>query len=457
MLCAVQPLLDVLSYWTQGTSFGSALTTIIRAALLIGVIVYAFCLSERKKVYVFSIAVCVVLYAGHLVALFAATDNVSANVILEDFANYMRVIQMPLFAIAFISFLRKCEDGFESIQKGLLIAFFIIAAVEILSAITGTNPYTYPNKEIGLLGWFYFANSQSAVLSMLFPIVLCTALNEEKFWLSVLISIIGFGELYLFATRLAYLAIFATALGTLLTWLVCKRLDAKKAILLLVCAGICAAGYNISPMIENRRLLLANEDIKQQEIYELVEKGEKEFGKDDFMYLKYAYEEYLGGMVDRFGLEKVADVFDYSIDKDDVANARTRKINYCKLLLDEKPMLCKVFGLPYDCMTYNGVNYDVENDFHGVIYLYGWAGFAALAAFLLYFAFIVIKALLKDAKKYYTVEAGASGIALLMGLIHAYSTAGVLRRPNASFYLSVALSIIWYLIYIKHNDDQKEN
>ena len=38
-----------------------------------------------------------------------------------------------------------------------------------------------------------------------------------------------------------------------------------------------------------------------------------------------------------------------------------------------------------------------------------------------------------------------------------YNTAGVLRRPNASFYLCLILASIWYLIYIRDYDDSKEN
>ena len=37
--------------------------------------------------------------------------------------------------------------------------------------------------------------------------------------------------------------------------------------------------------------------------------------------------------------------------------------------------------------------------------------------------------------------------------MNAYFTAGVLRRPNSSFYLSVVLAVIFYLVCIKKYDD----
>ena len=46
---------------------------------------------------------------------------------------------------------------------------------------------------------------------------------------------------------------------------------------------------------------------------------------------------------------------------------------------------------------------------------------------------------------------------LCTALAHIYNTAGVLRRPNASFYLCLILASIWYLIYIRDYDDSKEN
>ncbi len=50
------------------------------------------------------------------------------------------------------------EKGFAAIERSFLLVLLIVAAVEVVSVLTGTNPYTYPNKSLGILGWFYFAN-----------------------------------------------------------------------------------------------------------------------------------------------------------------------------------------------------------------------------------------------------------------------------------------------------------
>lgn len=456
-LCAAQPLLDVLSFWTQGLAWGGKLTLALRLLLFLCVVLTGFVLSGHKRAYWITAAVCAVLYAAHVLACLRANEAFTAANLISDATNFIRVAQIPLFTIAFITFLRCCRQGFASFERGITIAFWIIAAVELLSALTGTDPYTYPGKHIGLRGWFYFANSQSAILSMLVPLTLCPALRSGNIrrWLPV--AVVGFAELFCFATRLAYMSLFVTAIGTGIIWAITRRGDRKIYIALLLCAAVCAAAFPVSPMCQNQQAVAANAVRKQENIDRLVAQGKAEFGDQGYAYLTYAYDEYLGGTVERYGLEATAEMYGYSTKAADITNVRTIRINYCRLMLNTEPLTSRLFGLSYDEMTYHGYCYDVENDFHGIIYLYGWAGLACLLAFLGYFLVIIVRALIRNARRYFTVEAGACGVALCTCLAHIYNTAGVLRRPNASFYLCLILAAIWYLIYIRDYDDPKEN
>jgi len=456
-LCAAQPLLDVLSFWTQDLAWGSKLTLALRLLLFLCVVLTGFVLSGHKRAYWITAAVCAVLYAAHMLACLRANEAFTAANLISDAANFIRVAQIPLFTIAFITFLRCCRQGFASFERGITIAFWIIAAVELLSALTGTDPYTYSGKHIGLRGWFYGASTQSAILSMLVPLTLCPALRSGNIrrWLPV--AVVGFAELFCFATRLAYMSLFVTAIGTGIIWAVTRRGDRKIYIALLLCAAVCAAAFPVSPMHQNQQAVAANAVRKQENIDRLVAQGKAEFGDQGYAYLTYAYDEYLGGTVERYGLEATAEMYGYSTKAADITNVRTIKINYCRLMLNTEPLTSRLFGLSYDEMTYHGYCYDVENDFHGITYLYGWAGLACLLAFLGYFLVIIVRALIRNARRYFTVEAGACGVALCTCLAHIYNTAGVLRRPNASFYLCLILAAIWYLIYIRDYDDPKEN
>lgn len=456
-LCAAQPLLDVLSFWTQDLAWGSKLTLALRLLLFLCVVLTGFVLSGHKRAYWITAAVCAVLYAAHVLACLRANEAFTAANLISDAANFIRVAQIPLFTIAFITFLRCCRQGFASFERGITIAFWIIAAVELLSALTGTDPYTYSGKHIGLRGWFYGASTQSAILSMLVPLALCPALRSGNIrrWLPV--AVVGFAELFCFATRLAYMSLFVTAIGTGIIWAITRRGDRKIYIALLLCAAVCAAAFPVSPMRQNQQAVAANAVRKQENIDRLVTQGKAEFGDQGYAYLTYAYDEYLGGTVERYGLEATAEMYGYSTKAADITNVRTIKINYCRLMLNTEPLTSRLFGLSYDEMTYHGYCYDVENDFHGITYLYGWAGLACLLAFLGYFLVIIVRALIRNARRYFTVEAGACGVALCTCLAHIYNTAGVLRRPNASFYLCLILAAIWYLIYIRDYDDPKEN
>lgn len=456
-LCAAQPLLDVLSFWTQDLAWGSKLTLALRLLLFLCVVLTGFVLSGHKRAYWITAAVCAVLYAGHVLACLRANEAFTAANLISDAVNFIRVAQIPLFTIAFITFLRCCRQGFASFERGITIAFWIIAAVELLSALTGTDPYTYSGKHIGLRGWFYGASTQSAILSMLVPLTLCPALRSGNIrrWLPV--AVVGFAELFCFATRLAYMSLFVTAIGTGIIWAITRRGDRKIYIALLLCAAVCAAAFPVSPMHQNQQAVAANAVRKQENIDRLVTQGKAEFGDQGYAYLTYAYDEYLGGTVERYGLEATAEMYGYSTKAADITNVRTIKINYCRLMLNTEPLTSRLFGLSYDEMTYHGYCYDVENDFHGITYLYGWAGLACLLAFLGYFLVIIVRALIRNARRYFTVEAGACGVALCTCLAHIYNTAGVLRRPNASFYLCLILAAIWYLIYIRDYDDPKEN
>ena len=91
----------------------------------------------------------------------------------------------------------------------------------------------------------------------------------------------------------------------------------------------------------------------------------------------------------------------------------------------------------------------MENDLHGVYFLYGWIGLSAMVLFLLYFIWLIAKALVTDFKTHFTLEAASWGIALVCCLLHVYYTAGVLRRPNASFYLAAVLAAVYYLVQVK--------
>ena len=472
-LILLQPTLDVLSFWQSQAGVGNGVTLLLRFAMLLTVALAGFYLSEQKRLYValaavllgFGLCHCAAVLQVDMMTLPEEGEVTGLRMLLSDLANYARVAQIPVFTLSFATFLKRSgEGGFRAIQKGFVLVLLAIAAVELLSVFTGTNPYTYPNKSLGVLGWFYFANSQSAILSVLVPVSIMAVIRrkERRPLLQVLVCLVGFGVLFFFGTRLTFAAIFATAIGLVFTLLVADRQKKRAVAVLLVCAGLCLAAVQYSPMYQNQSRVGNSFDQKQARIDAMIEGDSAwaaQYGAEgDDVYercrLVGAYHFYAGDLVEKYGLARVVEIYDYSTNAHVVADVRLAKRNFCTLMMEDSPMLSRLFGLELGDLRYGMGNYDMENDFHGIYVLYGAVGLALLAGFFLYFVGLILWALLKNAKKYYTPEAGAYGVAFIMLMLHAFATAGLLRRPNASFYLSVVLAVIFYLVRIRRYKEQ---
>ena len=296
-------------------------------------------------------------------------------------------------------------------------------------------------------------------MSMLTPVLLCMAYRAKQPWILAVVAVLSCGQLYFLGTRLAYMAIFASTIGILFVTAVCGYADKVKYGILVLVAAISLVCFKISPMYEHQMSYGQTMQEKQSVLNSMSadrgtsvlteEEKEEETSIDKMRQFNQIYVYYRSDLVQRFGVEKVMENCNFSTDVSQITGARMSKIMFCSLLMDEEPFSSRLFGLERDKMVYKGDMYDVANDFHGIYFLYGIVGLILFLAFLAYFLYLVGWALVKDAKKYFTLDAGAFGISLLLALINAYNTAGILRRPNASFYLSVILAVIYYLVKIR--------
>ncbi len=489
VLIIIQPVMDVISYWLSEFGMSNAPTLILRMGVLAITLLCGFIISNNKHIYLITATVMAAVYAGHVFACVQA-GYVSP---IEDLTNYIRVVQMPLLVIAFITFMRKNKNAFDGIQLGTSVALLFMFAIEIISTLTGTDPHTYSDGA-GIIGWFYNTNSQSSNLCVLAPIMFIWQFNWKKRrpFLIVISAIMCCLSMYCFATRLAYLGLMAFTVGLGVMIFVLKRKDWKYSTCLIAMAILFAALLPVSPTMNHlnksnqaqtdRQQMLDSElSDKREDINNLLSKlpGDKDAEivtgedvetspEDDndkitenekkrlIEELTPTYEKYVGDFVKRFGAEKTMEMYNYTLDVRTFASLRAKKLMFAEMLMQDSPASARWFGVEISRFTFDGTIYDVENDFHGIYFLYGYVGFAAYMLFLAYFAFIIIKALIKDFKKYFTLEAVAYGISLIVCLAHCYNTAGVLRRPNASIYLSVVLSVIYYLIYIRKYDYEKK-
>lgn len=450
LLCLIQPFLDVLSYWMDVGGFSNRLTLILRLGLLAAMVLLGFLMTDRRRSYYLTAAVLGAFTLAHM--LYCRQKGYLDPI--GDLTNLVRIYQLPLTALAFVTFLKRDPRCLEAVKRGFVGSLLVILAVELLSVVTKTNPCTYANKSIGVLGWFSNTSSQSAILSMLVPVAIAYTAerkNYNPFWI-LGAGIVFLGMLYFYATRLTYAALFGTVLALALTFLVQKWTgkvpSGRAALALILCACLALGGFRLSPMYRNNQQVAANKLLKQRDIDAMVAADRARAEAEGLTgqaleqaSLRSAYETYLPGPTGRFGLARTAEVYGNSTDAGDICDVRREKRNYNSMLLEEDPG-SRIFGIEWAETVCDGRSYDAENDFHGIYYLCGAVGLALLLLFLAGCLVPVAWSLVRGFKTGFTLDMGAFGTALICCLAHVYFTSGVLRRPNAAFYMGAILATL---------------
>lgn len=492
--CVLQPILDVAGYWQMMLDLGNAVTMGIRMILLAGSVLVGFLLSDRKRYYYITAGILLALTGLHVAANIPGgyTEPVT------DLVNLVRIYLMPLTVLCFITFLRQGgEEAFRAMKKGMMINVLIIVAVEIISVLTHTDRETYRHEHIGVLGWFYWANSQSAILSMIAPIVICWALQrwKDKLVPIGLFTVAAEITLYFFGTRLTFGAMVATGFGITICLLVVNRRRWKQALVIFLITAVLTGLVSFSPMADRMRAvnditMMHEAEIEQEHVQVFIPdteppaaetesnpsdtsstepsatdtQQEAEKPKKKFNWRKYRkiYKKYIPGLVYRFGYSRVIYKYNYTLDPAILGDWRIEKLSFCELLMEDANFMSHLFGINLMDMrvfveygvkvegTENEfvsgyLNYDVENDFHGIYFLLGIFGLVLMCGFLLYFGLLGLYRVIRDFRTYFTIDMIGFAAAYVFGLLHAYFTVSVLRRNNASVYMALVLAGLWYL------------
>ncbi len=456
----LQPILDVISFWINRLELSNAPTLIIRMGLLAVIVLVGFFTSRSKREYYWTAGILGVLAAAHI----AACIQFGYQSPFSDLANFIRVAQLPITTVCLITMIRENEKCYDAMRYGIVANLIIILIVEVLANVTGTEPHAYPDGT-GIVGWFYFANSQSCIMTMIPPVAVVLTM-QRKGMKSLSFAVVFLGSmlsLYALGPRLAVAGLVAMGLGLAGSILIIDRKAWKQSLVFALTTVMFIGFVMHSPMVTHQtdyesvqsdRQKLVNAQVENMKLPSLDEEGlsqEEIQARKAYLLevLAPVYQKYAPDFVKIFGLEKTMEIYNYSYSVREITAYRNAKIQFGKLLMEQSPKSSWLFGVELGRFTVNGVTYDVENDFHGIYFLYGVVGLAAMIAFIAYFLWLIAKALIRNWKQYFTLEAAAWGIALVMALLHAYFTAAILRRPNASFYLSVDLAAIYYLVKIK--------
>ena len=470
VICVFQPLLDVLSYWQIQFGVPNYLTLGIRIGMIGLMLLAALPFLRRKKLFaVLSLGILLYL-VGHVFACLKVSAGYNWK---EDLADQARLLMLPASVFCFIVYLQANEKVFSALKLGLMIDFLLILLIMILSVVTGTDPHTYAAKGIGIRGWFFWTSAQSAILSLLCPLVIAWTMERFSGKLAPLAAacLLSFGALFAFGTRLAYASLAAAGLCLTACLLISDRKRWPQALTVFLCAVLFLGLFPISPMNRNQTAIQENAQVKQDRIDAAVADAAAQNGlniselseQPDLRVLTAAYRYNLQGMIDRFGIERVAAVYHNSLDVLQICDDRVRKLKFCQLLMEdsaEASPLSRLFGLEIgrtrvdetevyvfetDEWEIQAEASDPENDFYGVYYLCGFVGLGLLLLFLCYFVCCGLKSLFRDPKRTLAPDMSAFLISFGIALVYAWSTVSVLRRNNASFYFAVILACVWFL------------
>lgn len=458
VFCVAQPLLDVAAYWQGQLAFRTPLTTLLRFGGFAGAVGIGFLVSDRKWAY-FALAGILGAFA---VARSMALMQFGYSFPTEDLMNLIQFYMLPIYTLAFCSITRKNPRAIRAVCAGFFTDLVIVGAVMILSRLTGTDPYTYPNKELGVQGWFLMGNPQSAILSMLVPVSMGWALTkwEDKVLPVAAVALAGELALYFLATRLSCMAMAACGIGVAVCLLMIDRKRWRQSAAIGLVTVVMIALLPVGPMVENQSRQADNYDLKQAAFDEIAMPDDvtaDEQTRNDR--LVEAYKLYVPGLVTKFGGERTLKAYNYSTNVDVMANRRNMRLTYCRLLLEDSPESARWFGMDITRMKVAGIdlnwrtgeyeemvtNFDPENDFHAVYYLYGTVGLAMVAAFFVYLGGGALFAMFRDFKRHFTVTFAALAIGCCCALAHIVFTASTLRFINTQAYLAPLLAAMWSL------------
>lgn len=484
LFLAVQPVLDVASYFLLQRG-SSALTTALRFGLLFVMALLGFLLTESKKSYLLCYGAAGVFWLAHLLNCLR-TGYQSP---MEDAANFLRILSLPIYTLALISFLQQGERVRRGLYRGFFCAFLLIVLFTALPWLLGQPVYTYESLGLGVAGWFEVANAQSAILTLTVPLFVFQAYRTGRYGIFVGSVVLAAALLYLTGTKLTFFAIPIIFGGYFVLFLLQQG---KKALRwALPCAGVSVAAVlllSLSPMavregmsryaekydygqrVENALASSAVSVGLEAEVALLSASAPapaQTGDKNDASALVRIYTEeavygkQLKDMNARFGVDKVMDAYGYTSDPAVLSNSRLRKQIYARLVWQEQNAVTRLLGFEYREMIAGTTNYDLENDFPAVFYFFGYAGFAL---YLLFFAAVAVRAVwvrlqvvggaerelsgkggLARFRRFLSLDTGVVGITAVLGLAAAQMSGNVLRRPNVTPYLAAALACLWVM------------
>lgn len=492
-LIVIQPVLDVLSYFL-GEMGSNALSTALRFALLAVVALLGFFVSDKKRIYFLFYGVAGLFWIAHAVNCF----RVGYQSPVKDAANFLRILNFPIFTLSFITFFQKGKEVQKSVYLGFAVNLGEILVFTALPWLLGKPVYTYGAElKVGVLGWFGVPNAQSAIIVLAVPMAILWAYRTKKYPLFLLAAVLGFALMFVTGTKLTFYSIFIIAGAFAFLFALNLKKKSLKYVLPLLALIVLVFGLrHQSPMALREQM----SDYAKNNYTEFVNSSLENSGADEEtlksikegfdaantseaklekirrsligVYTdKKVYGSLFKNLYDRFGVYNVMASYHYTSEPSILSDTRVRKATFSKLIWEEKDLPTRLLGFEYSDVLMGDMIYDLENDFPAVYYFCGYLGFGLYLLFFAYFAFIILRAFFRDigacmaerkgkpgnpvvkgfgsfwqgVRRFLTIEMGAVGMTFLLAVIAAQISGNVLRRPNVTVYFAAASACVYQL------------
>ena len=468
LLIVAQPLLDVLAFWTSseaGTAAGY-----IRLLVMIILPIYLLITEDNKKPLFIGLGIVAGFALLHVGNLF----RVGYINFFGDVKNMAKIFYLPVMSVCLCIYVRD-ENKRKQIVSGLAANVAIIAAIIVISYLTGTYTPTYgkiggTGPVLGTSAWVIVSNRNAHSIILCFLSIFATYLgiSSKKAAVRYLMPALVFIGCATNGTTSAYLTLLACMAGyaifIVFSHIVRKEWMKKAAVLMLLYLlslfAVAIIVYPESPQAKITAIERAAADKRQKSLedelmamgYDIKNMSPEEKKADPVVLEKMAdfyRKNILGGapgLLDNFDIYRIMDAYDMSTDAMEIIDVRKMKRVNAHLIWEDSDLATKLTGFEFEKVDWPEETLDLENDWHSIFYYYGVLGFGAYVLYMLYFIYLVLKKLRQNFAGSMTVYNFCliMGFFVLIGLAH--FSGALLKRPNSSIYFAMLLALLHYQV-----------
>lgn len=498
----IQPLLDIFYWYVPPVSkmLPFAVPTIIRI-ILVFILFIMFLKSYRLRdqkwwvyTYIATLGVYFVLHiwnATHFTSVVPGNFNFS---IMGELFYFVRMV-LPLFILYLTAKTDITEQNLQTVVQTLVgsVSGTIVATNILMISLTSYSNNLIKGNifnwfmerkyfsffDLASKGLFYFANTTSAVLLMLTPLMWYFVIKKTNFLNVSLISLLMF-SMFMLGTKVAALGFMGVSLAFFMFVLfhrfVLKNVSLPKNgfFVFLVIIAISAALYPVSPSHsrttfddsisidrESEESKSAEEKLNEKLEKQLEGKTEAERKEILSKFIKKHYDDYY--LAKNFVMKKYPYKYDPEFWYGVMKWPATERSQYRVL---EKEMLTRILNYnnrkadKFLGITYSRMNnlFNLERDFYSQSFSMGYIGMVLLlGAYVIVFLYAGILWLLKN--KYKTLLNTALLIGIGVILLTASYSGNVMDFLFATFILAFLEGTLLHFIDKIKNDDtssQKE-